>query len=73
MNERPYHRAVGINNRGSVTALCFRSPRAINLKVATWTNRDEAVTCPKCLALLHEYRASKGKTDRLTTKENNNG
>ena len=36
---------------GAVSPACAKTPRAINLKVATWTNRPEAVTCPKCKAL----------------------
>jgi hypothetical protein len=47
-----YHRGDKINQRGGVSALCFVKPKAINLQKATWTNRDEAVTCPKCLAIL---------------------
>lgn len=35
-----------------VSALCFKRPRAINLRVASWSNRVEAVTCKKCLAIL---------------------
>jgi hypothetical protein len=46
---RRIHLATLIDERGKVSALCFRSPRAINLKRATWTIRDDAVTCPKCL------------------------
>lgn len=51
-NQRIYHRGSLINQRGGVSALCFSKPRAINLKQAMWTNRDEAVTCPKCLAII---------------------
>jgi len=51
INPKPIHRAKGIREDGAVSALC--SPRrAINLKVATWTNRDVAVTCKKCRAML---------------------
>lgn len=46
---KPVHRADKINNRGGVSALCFARPRAIDLGRATWTIRDEAVTCSKCL------------------------
>jgi hypothetical protein len=49
MSEKKCHMAYQVNEKGGVTALCFLSPRAINLKVATWTNREEDVTCPKCL------------------------
>lgn len=52
MSGRIYHRGSLINPRGGVSALCFAKPRAIDMKRATWTNRDEAVTCPKCLALI---------------------
>jgi hypothetical protein len=53
MAERTYHRAAKVDDKGRVSALCSPVPRAINMKVATWTNRDEAVTCTKCLALIH--------------------
>lgn len=50
---RIYHRALGIREDGAVSALCFKSPRAINMKVSTWTIRDEAVTCPHCLEIIN--------------------
>lgn len=46
------HMAKLISANGNVSPLCAKRPRAINLKVASWTNRPEAVTCPKCIALL---------------------
>ena len=46
------HRAGLMRDDGAVSALCFKTPHAINLKRATWTNRDEAVTCQKCLAVI---------------------
>jgi hypothetical protein len=51
LGTRPVHRGHKASIKG-VSALCFKRPRAIDLRVATWTNRDEAVTCPKCLAIL---------------------
>lgn len=42
------HLAAAINLTGNTSAACFHEPRPINLKVATWTNRPEAVTCIKC-------------------------
>lgn len=60
---RPYHRGTLINQRGGVSVLCFASPRAINLKRASWTNRDEAVTCPKCLALMRLRPAARRPQD----------
>ena len=50
MGERLIHKAEAVDVTGRVSALCFMSRRAIDLKKATWTLRDEAVTCPKCLA-----------------------
>lgn len=47
-----YHRASKINENGEVSALCFVKPRAINLFKASWTMRDEVVTCKKCLSIL---------------------
>jgi len=49
---RIYHRGDKINQRGGVSALCFATPRAIDMKRATWTSSDDAVTCPKCKALI---------------------
>ena len=37
---------------GQVSARCFKKPRPINMDIASWTIRDEAVTCKKCLALI---------------------
>ena len=49
---RMYHRGKLIDKWGNVSALCFRSARAINMKRASWTMSDFAVTCPKCKALI---------------------
>ena len=43
------HRAGLTNEKGQVSARCFKRPRPINLEIASWTIRDEAVTCKKCL------------------------
>ncbi len=51
-DEKKYHMADLVRDGGKVSALCFKRPRAINLNVALWTNRTEAVTCKKCLRLL---------------------
>ncbi len=45
-----YHRADKIAPNGDVSALCYQRPRPIDLRKASWTIRDEGVTCPKCLA-----------------------
>ena len=49
---KKYHMAHKLNGKGGVSALCFKKPRAIDLTRALWTNRPDAVTCEKCLALL---------------------
>ena len=49
---RVRHRGDKINAQGRVSALCFPTPRAIDMKRATWVMSDEAVTCPKCRALI---------------------
>lgn len=46
------HLAKHFRSDGKVSALCAKKPRAINLKVALWTNREEAVTCGKCKAII---------------------
>jgi hypothetical protein len=55
---RTRHRGDKINPRGGVSALCFPKPRAIDMKRATWVMSDDAVTCPKCRALID----ARGKT-----------
>lgn len=49
---KPIHRGAHVDPQGRVSALCFRRPKPIDLRVATWTNRDEAVTCRRCLKAL---------------------
>jgi len=62
-----YHRGHLVNSDGGVSALCFKSPRPINLAVAMWTNRDDAVTCPKCKAML------RARESQNTSGEASNG
>lgn len=50
---RVRHRGDKINSRGRVSALCFATPRAIDMTRATWVMSDDAVTCPKCRALIN--------------------
>ena len=50
------HKGVRVRSDGAVSALCFKRPRAINMKIATWVYRDEAVTCPRCLEALRNVR-----------------
>lgn len=45
---RIVHRAKHIRGDGAASALCFKRTKAIDMIRATWTTRDEAVTCPKC-------------------------
>lgn len=60
-DRKVYHKADLINKRtGAVSALCFAKPRSINLEVAAWTIRDEAVTCPKCLEMLNAGKPAEG-------------
>jgi hypothetical protein len=49
---RIMHRGDKIRGDGAASALCSKVPRAINMRVASWTARDSAVTCPKCLAII---------------------
>lgn len=55
-DNKKYHLAKMISAGGDVSPLCARTPRKINLKRELWTNRPEAVTCKRCLALI-EARA----------------
>lgn len=45
---RVVHRAALISEAG-VSALCFEMPKAIDMRVASWTMQDDGVTCRKCL------------------------
>ena len=51
------HMAAKISKHGDVSPLCATTPRAINLKVASWTIRPGAVTCRKCLRIMKEAGA----------------
>ncbi len=51
-DDKKYHMAELVRDGGKVSALCFKRPRAIDLDVALWTIRTEAVTCEKCLRIL---------------------
>jgi len=50
--EKEIHRAKLVSQNGDVSPLCAEVPKALNLKKESWTNRDEAVTCKKCLELM---------------------
>ena len=50
------HRGVLVNPDGGVSPLCAAKPRAIDLKRATWTHRDAAVTCKRCRAAISERK-----------------
>lgn len=52
---RTYHKGDKINQRGGVSALCFKRPRSISSNVR-WTTDDKAVTCKKCLAIMSTER-----------------
>lgn len=56
MNSPPVHLAKKIRPDGAVSPLCAMTPRVLNLKVSTWTLRNEAVTCRKCLTLIAEAK-----------------
>lgn len=49
---KPIHMAGKINQNGGVSAICFSTPRAISLRVASWTLVTKQVTCTRCLLVL---------------------
>jgi hypothetical protein len=51
-DRKKYHMVDKVNPRGDISALCFRKPHPIDLKIALWTIRKEAVTCEACLQKL---------------------
>lgn len=53
-SEKIRHMAKLINGKGQVSPLCAKKPKAINLAKESWTNRRDAVTCPKCIAVAKE-------------------
>ena len=52
IKKRLVHMARRIRADGAVSAVCSPTPRAINLRVATWTLIDSDVTCARCIAIL---------------------
>lgn len=56
---RSRHRGDKINEHGEVSALCFKRPRAIDMKRASWVLSDSGVTCPKCLLAINARKVSK--------------
>jgi hypothetical protein len=56
------HRGDKVNPLGGVSALCCGRPVAINLKVASWTLSDAAVTCPRCLMVMAAGKAEAAAT-----------
>lgn len=47
------HMGKLVDEHGNVSASCFDTARPINLTIASWTTRPQAVTCPKCLRILN--------------------
>jgi hypothetical protein len=46
------HRGAMIRADGAVSAACFKRPHPVDLARASWTIRNEAVTCARCRRLL---------------------
>ena len=61
LREKIYHRGSKVDQRGRVSALCFKTPRAINMERALWTLADAFVTCPKCAAIIARRRKDGAK------------
>ena len=54
-SRRTIHMAALVHESGAVSALCYSEPKRIPY-TASWTNRPEAVTCPKCKRVLATRR-----------------
>jgi hypothetical protein len=55
------HRGKLVRADGAVVALCvYPALRVIDLRRATWTNRDEAGTCPRCRRIARALEAGRG-------------
>lgn len=61
-NPKPYHMARLVDEQGNVSPLCASTPRKLDLRRETWTNRPEAVTCKNCLEALRRKKVSMRKT-----------
>lgn len=61
---RMRHRGDKVNPAGGVSALCFSTPKPINMKRESWTTSDAGVTCPKCRALIE----ARSKTPNVGVK-----
>lgn len=57
LRPRLYHFGDKIREDGSVSALCFKVPKPVDLRRASWTIRAEAVTCPQCRKMLRKGKA----------------
>ena len=53
-DRKVYHFARQWRADGAVSALCYKRPRPINLRIALWTITVKAVTCPRCLKMIRE-------------------
>jgi len=52
VSARIVHLAGSVSPCGDVSAVCFKKPRPIDMKRATWTTSTDLVTCKRCLAKL---------------------
>lgn len=58
-DEKVYHFAAKFSRGGGASALCYKKPRVIPLdRGQSWTIRPDAVTCPRCRALLKQRNAA---------------
>lgn len=55
---RIVHMASKMSSKGGVSPLCAIKPRAINMKISSWTLTRAAVTCTRCQAKLKELKAA---------------
>lgn len=55
---RVRHRGALVNAKGGVSALCFKTQRAIDMKRASWTLIDSGVTCAKCRSAIARKAAA---------------
>lgn len=51
--KRKIHKAKYIAPNGDVSPLCAKTPKAINMKLESWVNQNEGVTCDKCLKIIN--------------------
>lgn len=52
------HLGAMVDPDGNASALCYRRPRPIDLRKASWTLADDLVSCPRCRKAIRDAQAA---------------